>query len=229
MYNVKVDVKLSPRGQALMGKDTFTCALNIADADIGQNLQNRKKAVQTIFENQVMPEGMYIPESFQVELINFAVKEGEWMTVEVHLNGSSTIYIPMEVCFTDDDPVGALWFTFKPIENYNYDSYNADLRNSAYTNRTLSVVDKISRYKFNTTDLKPINNNAKMDLAAHPMNAASIDGVNESIAHAEAYRYAADRVAELADNLEKFSTRELSDIVERIDDWLDDEYDTFGL
>ena len=31
------------------------------------------------------------------------------------------------------------------------------------------------------------------------------------------------------DNLGKFSTRELRDIVERIDDWLDDEYDTFGL
>lgn len=229
MYNVQVDVKLSPRGQQLMGKDSYTCAMNISDADVGQNLEAKKIFVMKMFEEQIMPEGMFLPETFQVSLISFDIKEKEWLSVEVNLNGCTTIYIPFEVFFDEADSDGGLIFHLRPINGFPYKSYNDSLRNGAFTNRSFHNVDKILRYKFSVKDLKPVNNNAKIALAAHPMGAAAIQMVLEQIKRAQSYGLAQEKILELTEKLHNFDTRKLNDLIEVIDRLLDNEYDSWGL
>lgn len=229
MYNIKVDVKLSPRGKQLLDKEEYTCALSITDADVGQNLQAKKNYVMDKFVHDVMPEGMFIPETFQVFLIGFTLKEKEWLSVEIHVNGCTTIYVPVEVYFGEDDPEGKLWFHLRPINEYNYESYNTSLCAGAFTNRSFRSIDKITRYKFSTTDLKPINGNAKIDLAAHPMGTAAVQMVIEQIKYGQSYALAQEKIIELTEKLHNFDTRKLNDLIEIIDGLIDDEYDGFGL
>lgn len=238
MYNIRVKVKLTERGSNLLGVETYECTMKISDQRLAEKLQPSNPnyisalvELRALFVEQVMPTGMFIIESFEANVIDYTVTEGEWMYAKVQLNPSTAIKIPCEVYFNETDGDGSETFHLRPIEKYNYCAIDEELSNSSYTNKSLRTSDRISRRKFSTCNFKEINGSSKMDITVYPMPDADCCDIKDSIKWSKAYDNAVAKVQELIDNpkiLANMNQRQLKSFVEMINTVTSDDYDDFG-
>lgn len=238
MYNIRVKVKLTEQGRNLLGAEHYECTMNISDKNLAEKLGRSNPnyigalaALRTMFIEQVMPMGMFIRESLEADLIDYAVTAGEWMYAKVQLDPSGSIRIPYEVYFNEDDGDGYKTFHLRPIEKYNYSAIDEELSNSSYTNKSLRTAERISRRKFSSYSFKEINGSSKMDITVYPMSDADCCDIRDCVKWSKAYDDAVAKVQELIDNpeiLANMNQRQLKSFVEMINTVTSDDYDDFG-